>query len=73
LPAIQGRRGVALLRIDPVIIGIANPNYFTFLKHCQPQTDIVLACALTMAKGEQQLDHHRRCPHPTPCRCIYDP
>jgi SAM-dependent methyltransferase len=38
--------------IDPVIIGIAkNPNYFTFLKHCQPQTDIVLGDArLTMAK-----------------------
>jgi hypothetical protein len=38
--------------IDPVIIGIAkNPHYFTFLKHCQPQTDIVLGDArLTMAK-----------------------
>jgi len=38
--------------IDPVIIGIAkNPRYFTFLEHCQPQTDIVLGDArLTMAK-----------------------
>jgi hypothetical protein len=38
--------------IDPVIIGIAkNPNYFTFLKHCQPAPDIVLGDArLTMAK-----------------------
>jgi hypothetical protein len=38
--------------IDPVIIGIAkNPNYFTFLKHCQPQPDIVLGDArLTMAR-----------------------
>ena len=38
--------------IDPVIIGIAkNPRYFTFLKHCQPQPDIVLGDArLTMAK-----------------------
>ena len=35
-----------------MIIGIAsNPRYFTFLKHCQPQPDIVLGDArLTMAK-----------------------
>jgi hypothetical protein len=41
-----------LFEIDPVIIGIASdPRYFTFLKHCQPQPDIVLGDArLTMAK-----------------------
>ncbi len=38
--------------IDPVIVGIAkNERYFTFLKHCQPQPDIVMGDArLTMAK-----------------------
>ncbi len=38
--------------IDPVIVGIAtNPRYFTFLKHCMPQRDIVMGDArLTMAK-----------------------
>src|SRR5207344_1686622 len=41
-----------IFEIDPVIIGIAsNPRYFTFLKHCLPQPDIVLGDArLTMAK-----------------------
>ncbi len=38
--------------IDPVVIGIAsNARNFTFLKHCQPNPDIVLGDArLTMAK-----------------------
>jgi hypothetical protein len=38
--------------IDPVIVGIASdPRYFTFLRHCQPNPDIVLGDArLTMAK-----------------------
>ena len=52
-PAIP-RKGEAwrFFEIDPVIVGIANnPRYFTFLKHCQPQPDIVLGDArLTMAK-----------------------
>jgi hypothetical protein len=42
--------------IDPVIIGIAsNPEYFTFLKTCQPQPDIVLGDArLTIAKEKNE-------------------
>jgi hypothetical protein len=38
--------------IDPVIVGIANnPRYFTFLKHCMPQQNIVMGDArLTMTK-----------------------
>ena len=41
-----------IFEIDPVVIGIAsNPRYFTFLKHCMPQPDIVLGDArLTIAK-----------------------
>jgi hypothetical protein len=42
--------------IDPVIIGIAsNPEYFTFLRTCQPQPDIVLGDArLTIAKEKNE-------------------
>jgi hypothetical protein len=42
--------------IDPVVIGIAsNPNYFTFLKTCQPTPDIVIGDArLTMAKEQNE-------------------
>ena len=57
-----------------MIIGIAsNPSYFTFLKHCQPNPDIVLGDArLTMAKeANDSFDLMSSMPsHRTPCRYI---